>query len=63
MGTVVIKCPETGTHITTGVLTDKAGFDELTANGTIGKCPACGKSHTWSSENAEFKDSAATPKA
>jgi hypothetical protein len=56
MGDVMIKCPETGKAIRTGMSMDKGSFDSSTlTNNSVG-CSECGGSHTWSKEDSWLKD-------
>ena len=57
MGKVMIKCPETGKAVPTGMAMDKASFDTaVLSNNTLGNCPACGKDHVWSKEDAFLEE-------
>lgn len=53
MGTLFIACPTTGNILSTGMSMDKASFESSTlVNNSVGPCPHCGATHTWSKENA-----------
>ena len=53
MGQVLIKCPTTGKPLATGMAMPKAAFQASSfQNNTVGPCPHCGRSHTWSKANA-----------
>ena len=50
---VMIKCPVTGEHVHTNILTSASSLDSSTYdNRTLENCPACGQDHTWSKEIA-----------
>jgi hypothetical protein len=49
---VVIRCPNTGQEIPTGVVTDVVKLDNLPTGETDVHCPACGWRHTWSVRDA-----------
>jgi len=56
MPEIMIKCPETGKPVSTGIAMDKASFESTDmSDNTLGKCPACGKDHVWSKEDAFLK--------
>lgn len=51
MGKVMIKCPNTGKLVFTGVLSAKSMFERSTIKETrMAKCSACGKEHIWTKE-------------
>ena len=53
MGTVMIKCPKTGNALSTGMGMDQASFDSSNfTDNTVGPCPHCQGSHTWSKKDA-----------
>jgi endogenous inhibitor of DNA gyrase (YacG/DUF329 family) len=53
MSNVVIKCPQTGKTIPTGIAMDKVSFESATlTNNSFGPCPACGRRHTWDKRDA-----------
>lgn len=56
MGTIFIKCPNTGRDVPTGMGMDKGSFESgnLT-NNSVG-CSACGEMHIWSKEDAFLKE-------
>jgi endogenous inhibitor of DNA gyrase (YacG/DUF329 family) len=57
MAEVMIKCPETGKLVPTGFSMDKASFESSSLkNNTLSDCPACGKNHVWSKEDAVLKE-------
>jgi hypothetical protein len=53
MANVLIKCPKSGMPVPTGIAMDKVAFATATLkNNTVGLCPDCGESHTWSKDDA-----------
>jgi endogenous inhibitor of DNA gyrase (YacG/DUF329 family) len=54
MAMLQIKCPNTGQPVDTGMDMPhdavKSGQITLT-NNTVGPCPHCGESHTWSGDD------------
>src|SRR5262245_47278041 len=50
MGIIMIKCPETGRDVSTGIET--MGIEELPAVTAKMVCPACGGVHDWITTNA-----------
>jgi len=50
---IVIRCPTTGGFVTTGIAMDAGSFASCSlSNNTVGPCPHCGGSHTWSKADA-----------
>lgn len=47
MGVVMIRCPNTGQDVTTGIDTDQATFDGLPDVLSHSRCPVCGLEHSW----------------
>jgi hypothetical protein len=57
MAKVMIKCPNTGKLVFTGVLNTKDMFERSTIKETrLSKCSACGKDHTWAKEQAVLQE-------
>jgi hypothetical protein len=54
MTNVVIKCPNTGQDIFTGVETHDVRSIPDGPSST--RCPLCGEDHTWSREDARLAD-------
>ena len=54
MPRIMIRCPETGTPVATGMSApDQASFDrDLILEHTLRQCPACDKDHVWDKESA-----------
>jgi hypothetical protein len=52
MGTLMVRCPHTGTDFPSGIETDRLSFELTPAfNGKI-HCPLCGIDHQWSKIDA-----------
>ena len=49
---VVIKCPETDQEVPIGIRLDLHTLDKLPVDCASIECPACGKMHKWSKDNA-----------
>lgn len=57
MAKVMIKCPETGKLVFTGVLADKAMLEKIyIRQNKMARCSACGKEHLWQKEQAVLQD-------
>jgi endogenous inhibitor of DNA gyrase (YacG/DUF329 family) len=56
MGMVIIKCPVTGQPVPTGLVMDKEEFGRASLVGNILRCPACGRMHEWTREQAQLVD-------
>lgn len=57
MARVMIRCPETGNPVPTGIVMDFETFKTVTMNdNTLGSCPECGEDHVWQGSDA-FPDS------
>jgi hypothetical protein len=61
MGFVAIYCPRTGREVSTGVETDRDGFQRLRPVVVRMKCPACGSEHVWSKATARLVEPIVTP--
>lgn len=48
---VMIKCPQTGGAVETGVAMDEEAFATVTLKYDL-KCPACGSVHHWNKSDA-----------
>lgn len=49
---VMVRCPNTGHELSTGVEMDKATFQQLCDIRSQMKCPICGLDHIWSTREA-----------
>ena len=54
MGVVMIRCPRTGTNVSTGLEMDQGTWDALPVVASKMHCPACGAEHVWSKIYAQF---------
>ena len=52
MGFVMIKCPETGHPIETGMVADRETFSSMPVFFARVLCPVCRKQHEWFAQNA-----------
>ena len=50
--TMVMRCPNTGEMVLTGILVSSETFKELVDNGSQVRCPACGQVHAWPDDTA-----------
>lgn len=56
MGMVMIKCPQTGRAIPTGIETDREGFERCTVFFGRTRCPICRTDHTWFAREAWVRE-------
>jgi hypothetical protein len=61
MGHVMIKCPDTGCDISTGIVADRASFHATPVFFARAFCPVCEAEHEWFAREAWVCDS--TPPA
>jgi len=52
MGVVMVKCPETGHHIPTGIITDCKSFDATPVFFARVYCAICRTEHEWFAKEA-----------
>ena len=52
MEKIMVSCPATGKHVSTGLHTDKDTFDHLPAIISNYNCPHCGTTHHWTVREA-----------
>ena len=52
MGAVMVKCPETGRDIPTGIITDRKSFDATPVFFARVYCPICRSEHEWFAKKA-----------
>jgi len=52
MGTLKIRCPNTGEHVTTGVVMDEDAFKLARLTAQVFLCDACGELHVWEKDDA-----------
>jgi hypothetical protein len=47
MGSLMIRCPQTGLSIFTGIETDQISLDKTPDVPTHTRCSVCGREHMW----------------
>ena len=52
MGSVAVRCPETGEHVPTGVVMDPDMFEGAKLGVRTFVCDDCGKAHVWEKQDA-----------
>jgi hypothetical protein len=52
MGAVMIKCPDTGRDIATGMYADRDSFAATPVFFARVRCPQCGAEHEWFAKEA-----------
>lgn len=52
MGNVMVRCPETGREIPTGLQADRASFDRSPVFFARAYCPICRTEHEWFARDA-----------
>jgi hypothetical protein len=52
MGAVMIRCPETGQDIPTGIVTDRKSFEATPVFFARAYCPICRTEHEWFAKEA-----------
>jgi hypothetical protein len=52
MSLILIKCPETGRAVSTGIEIDRESFRNLPNIGAKTRCPACAEIHVWAKQEA-----------
>ena len=60
MGMVMIKCPNTGRDISTGIETDASSFAHVGDVLAHSRCPLCGLEHAWWKREAWLTEPAAS---
>ena len=58
MGTVMIKCPDTGRDIPTGMMADRSSFSATPVFFARVLCPLCNTEHEWFAREAWVCDEA-----
>lgn len=56
MSIIMIRCPNTGAEISTGIETDARAFSQLPNILTHSPCSACGLEHPWCKSQAWLDD-------
>jgi hypothetical protein len=57
MGVVMVKCPDTGRDISTGIVADRASFNATPVFFARVYCPMCATEHEWFAREAWVCDS------
>ena len=52
MGVIMIRCPQTGRAIPTGIEMDTAEFQRAPVFFSRVQCPVCGREHEWFAKDA-----------
>jgi hypothetical protein len=52
MGVVMIRCPQTGAHIRTGMMADRRSFESTPVFFARAYCPICRTEHEWFAKEA-----------
>lgn len=63
MSAVIIKCPHTGEHISTGIETDSESFGKLPEVLIRSRCRVCGLEHAWWTREGRLADSKNDPQS
>ena len=63
MGVVMVKCPETGHHIPTGIVTDRKSFDATPVFFARVYCAVCRTEHEWFAKEAWVCEAEASSRA
>ena len=58
MGVVMVKCPDTGRIISTGMVADRQSFNAMPVFFARVHCPICKKQHEWFARQAWVTDGA-----
>jgi len=53
---IVIRCPETGKNVPTGMASDAHSFETLSIENCQVQCRACGEAHRFSKADASLSD-------
>ena len=51
---ILIKCPDTGKPVLTGLFMNKAAFLNLLIDARKVRCPHCGQIHIWRKKDAHL---------
>jgi hypothetical protein len=57
MGLIMIRCPESGREIPTGIEMDMAEFQRAPVFFSTVQCPVCNREHEWFAKDAWVCDS------
>ena len=58
MGVIMIRCPQTGREVPTGIEMDTAEFRRAPVFFSRVQCPVCAREHEWFAKDAWVCDSA-----
>lgn len=61
MGIVMVKCPDTGREIATGIVTDQASFAATPVFFARVYCPLCRTEHEWFAKEAWVCEAESAP--
>jgi hypothetical protein len=61
MGVIMIRCPQTGDSISTGVEMEMAEFQRAPVFFSRVRCPVCDQDHEWFAQDAWVSDSPDAP--
>ena len=56
MREIMVKCPESGNEISTGIWCDGESFSRLPFIVSHASCPMCGGLHSWSKADAWLRE-------
>jgi hypothetical protein len=56
MSMLMIRCPQTGQAISTGIETDHDSFKSIPDVLAFARCPQCGLEHAWRHDDAWLAD-------
>jgi hypothetical protein len=62
MGAVMVRCPQTGQGIPTGIVTDRESFEATPVFFARVRCPICRTEHEWFAKEAWVCDGDADPR-
>jgi hypothetical protein len=62
MGTVMIRCPETGREVSTGMQAERTAFSATPVFFARSFCLACRQEHEWFAQDAWVCDDAPAPR-
>ena len=63
MGAVMVRCPETGRDIPTGLVTDRKSFDATPVFFGRVHCPICRTEHEWFAKEAWVCEAEVSPRS
>jgi len=62
MGTVMVRCPQSGQGIPTGIVTDRESFDAMPVFFARVYCPICRAEHEWFAKEAWICEGEPSPR-